>query len=149
MIIDKIEKADTYKNLGTRINLALDYLRRTNFSNVEAGKYEIDGDNVFALVSEYKTKHVNEGKLEAHKKFLDIQFVADGKELMGYAPFKNQEIMESYKEENDVTFFNGGIDYVEFSKGMFTILFPQDLHMPGIMIENPENVKKVVVKVKI
>lgn len=149
MIIDSLQKAEVYKNLNHRIKLALDYLEKTDFSKVESGKYEIDGDSVYALVSEYKSKHASDGKLEAHKKYLDVQYVAEGKELMGFAQFKNQEIIDSYKEENDISFFKGDKTYIKFEKGMFAIFYPQDLHMPGIMVENAENVKKVVVKVKV
>ncbi len=149
MVIDKIENVDIYKNISPRIKKALEYLEKAGLANVEAGKYEIDGDLVFALVSEYKTKHATDAKLEAHKKYLDVQYVADGRELLGYAAYNNQEVSVPYKDENDIAFFNGDKVYMKFNKGMFAILYPQDLHMPGIMAENPEKVKKVVVKVKI
>lgn len=68
MIIDKLANAHLYFGLGERINKALTYIKETDFSKMELGKYEIDGDNIFALVNEYKTKDQNEGKLEAHKK---------------------------------------------------------------------------------
>jgi YhcH/YjgK/YiaL family protein len=148
MIIDKIENADVYKNLDEDIYKALDYLVKTDFSNIEKGRYNIDGDLIYALVNEYQTKDESKGKLESHKKYLDVQFVAKGSELIGYAPFINQEIAVPYKDENDIVFYEGEKSYTRLDTGMFAILFPQDLHMPGIKIDDPQDVKKVVVKVK-
>ena len=56
MIIDKIENAHLYKNIGERINNSFEYIKATDLKNLPAGKYAIDGENIFALVSEYKTK---------------------------------------------------------------------------------------------
>ena len=87
MIIDRIENANLYKNIGERISKSFDYIKTTNLKNLPAGKYPIDGENIFALVSEYKTKLESEGKLEAHKKYIDVQYVLNGEELIGYFPF--------------------------------------------------------------
>ncbi|MCU0343573.1 MAG: YhcH/YjgK/YiaL family protein [Ignavibacterium sp.] len=148
MIIDKLSNSHLYSGLGERINKALTYLKETDFSKMELGKYEIDGDNIFALVNEYTTKDENEGKLEAHKKYIDVQFVAKGSELMGYAPLENQMVMDEYNEQNDITFFTGEKSFTKVDEGMFAIFFPTDVHLPGIEEDKPAYVKKVVVKVK-
>jgi YhcH/YjgK/YiaL family protein len=148
MIIDKLSNSHLYSGLGERINKALTYLKETDFSKMELGKYEIDGDNIFALVNEYKTKDQNDGKLEAHKEYIDVQFVAKGKELMGYAPLENQKVIDEYNEQNDITFFNGNRSFTLVEEGMFAIFFPNDVHLPGIKADEPAYVKKVVVKVK-
>src|SRR3970040_758749 len=101
MIIDKIENANIYKNFGERINKAFDFIENTDLKNLNPGKYEIEGKNIFALISEYQTKPESEGKLEAHRKYIDVQYVISGEERMGYAPLDKQEIIEKYKEEND------------------------------------------------
>ena len=86
MIIDKIENSNIYKNFGERITKAFDYIRSTDLKNLQQGKYEIEGKNIFAMISEYQTKPESEGKLEAHKKYIDVQYVISGEERMGYAP---------------------------------------------------------------
>jgi YhcH/YjgK/YiaL family protein len=148
MIIDKLENAHLYKNLGERISKSFDYLKQTNLKNLAPGKYEIDGENIFALVSEYKTKPESEGKLEAHKKYIDVQYVISGEELMGYSPLGNQQILEPYKEENDIEFFEGDKSFTKVSAGMFAIFFPEDVHMPGIAPGKSSSVKKLVIKVR-
>ena len=149
MIIDKLSNSHLYLGLGERIDKAFVYLKETDFSKTELGKYEIEGDNIFALVNEYYTKDEREGKLETHKKYIDVQFVAKGKELMGYAPLGNQKVIDQYNEQNDITFFSGNKSYTQVDEGMFAIFFPTDIHLPGIRVNEKEYVKKVVIKVKV
>ena len=149
MIIDKLTNSQLYSGLGERIDKAFAYLKETDFSNKELGKYDINGENIFALVNEYNTKDESEGKLEAHKKYIDVQFVAKGSELMGYAPLVNQKIIDEYNEQNDITFFSGEKSFTQVNEGMFAIFFPTDIHLPGIKVNEKEYVKKVVIKVKV
>lgn len=149
MIIDKLSNSHLYSGLGERINKAFAYLKETDFSEIESGKYEIDGDNIFALINEYNTKDQSEGKLEAHKKYIDVQFVAKGRELMGYAPLSNQKVIDEYNDQNDITFFSGEKSFTQVDEGMFAIYFPTDVHLPGIKVKETAIVKKVVIKVKV
>ena len=159
MIIDKIENINTYKNLSNRLSKAFDYIINTDLKNTAPGKYDIDGENIFALINEYQTKPESEGKLEAHRKFIDVQYVIAGEELMGYVPLGNpayakasagkQEIIEEYKEENDVIFYKGEKSFTKVEEGMFAIFFPSDVHMPGINSGKSIKVKKLVIKVRI
>jgi len=148
MIIDKIENAHIYKKISERISKSFEYIKATDLKTLPTGKYPIDGDNIFALVSEYKTKSEQEGKLEVHKKYIDVQYVIDGEELMGYAPLNGQEILDPYKEENDIVFFTGDKSFTKVSAGMFAIFFPEDVHMPGIASGKSSSVKKLVIKVR-
>jgi YhcH/YjgK/YiaL family protein len=149
MIIDKLSNSHLYSELNERINKAFAYLKQTDFSEMELGKYEIDGDNIFALVNEYNTKDESEGKLEAHKRYIDVQFVAKGSELMGYSPLENQKVIDEYNEQNDITFFTGEKSFTKVDEGMFAIFFPTDVHLPGIKVNEKSYVKKVVIKVKV
>ena len=149
MVIDKIENINLYKNLGNRLNKALNYIISTDLRNTVPGKYDIDGENIFALINEYQTKPESEGKLEAHRKYIDVQYVITGEELMGYTPLGNQIISEPYKEENDVIFYNGEKSFTNITEGMFAIFFPTDVHMPGIISGKSIKVKKLVIKVRI
>ena len=149
MIVDKIENSDLYKNLSEKIKKSFDYIKQTNLKNLKSGRYDIDGDNIFALISEYQTKTESEGKLEAHRKYIDVQYVIEGEELMGYAPLGNQQTLEPYKEENDIVFFRGDKLFIKVAKGMFAIFFPEDVHMPGIQVRKKSPVKKLVIKVKV
>ncbi len=149
MIIDKIENAHLYEGISERIKKSFDYIRQTDLKTIKPGKYKIDRENIFALISEYKTKSEQEGKLEAHRKYIDVQYVISGEEKMGYVPLNGQQILEPYKEENDVIFFTGDKSFTKVSYGMFAIFFPEDVHMPGISTGKISDVKKLVIKVRI
>lgn len=151
MIIDKLENIDLYSGLGERFYKAFIFLKRSNFAEINDGRYEIDGENVFASVSRYQTKPIENGKWESHKKYIDVQFVARGKERIGYSNKSGMTIQQEYNEDNDVQFLEGNGDFITVSENTFVILFPSDIHMPSIAVE--DNVKnkviKVVVKVKV
>jgi len=149
MIVDKIENAGLYKNLGERIQKSFNYIKQTDLKKLKSGRYDIDGDKIFALISEYQTKAESDGKLEAHKKYIDVQFVIEGEELMGYSPLGDQSILEPYKEENDIIFYKGEKVFIKVTEGMFAIFFPEDMHMPGIEVGESSAVKKLVIKVRV
>lgn len=149
MIFDSIENIDRYKGLEQRYTTALNYLKTTDFAKIEDGRYELDGSNIYATISRYKTKPISEGKWEAHQKYIDVQFIASGKESIGYSFLKNMNAKTDYNPDKDVQFFEGEGQWANVEKGNFVILFPSDVHMPGIKVNDPEDVIKVVVKVKI
>ena len=84
MIYDTLAHRAQYYGLGERFQKALDYLAETDFSKLEDGRYDLDGDNLFVKLSTYTTKVANE-KPEGHKAYIDIQFLIDGKESVGVA----------------------------------------------------------------
>jgi YhcH/YjgK/YiaL family protein len=145
MIIDRIENAGLYRNLGEGIALALASLQTPR----EPGRYELDGDKVFALVQQYQTKPLAEGKWEVHRKHIDVQYVAAGVEKIGWAPLSWLKVTEPYNETKDVAFYSGDGDFVTVPAGSFVILFPEDAHMPCIAVDKPSPVTKVVVKVRV
>jgi YhcH/YjgK/YiaL family protein len=149
MIIDKLSNSHLYSKHGTKLLQAFDYLEKNDFSKIQPGKYEIEGDNIFAIVNEYQTKNESEGKPESHKKYIDVQYVFKGSELMGYAQTGDQEIIEIYNEKNDITFYCGECSFIKLDAGMFAIFFPGEVHLPGIKIGEKSLVKKVVVKIKV
>jgi YhcH/YjgK/YiaL family protein len=148
MILDTLENYQLYNAINERIAKGFDYLRTTDLDSLPSGKHDIDGDTIFALVQEYQTKPIAECKLESHKKYIDIQYVIRGEELMGITTQNNQTILEQNLEK-DYTFYEGTTSLVRVSKGMFTIFFPDDLHQPCVQTETALEVKKVVIKVLI
>ncbi len=149
MIIDRIENSEHYLNLGKRIARAFDYINSTDFSKIEPGKYEIDSDSIFAMVNEYETKDIKDCALEAHRKYIDIQYMYSGTELIGVTSLVNQIPVKEYNQEKDCVFFNEETSLIKMNAGMFAIFFPGDLHMPGVKENGLSNVKKIVVKVRI
>ncbi len=149
MIVDIIENKNLYVNLSPGIGAALTYLVETDFVSLEPGRYDIDGDDVFALVQEYETIPQEQGKWECHRKYADIQFIVEGVEQIGYASVPGMEVVATYNPDKDISFLTGKGDYVTLNKGFFGIYFPGDAHQPKIAPGNIiGKVKKVVVKIK-
>jgi YhcH/YjgK/YiaL family protein len=148
MIIDRIENCSNYTKLGKNISAALEYLRTTDFGRFEKGRHEIDGNKMYLLLNEYATKDALECKIEAHRRYIDVQYMLKGTEQVGYAPLAGQTPATEYDEKNDYTLYSGHVSCFDFTEGMFAIFYPEDLHMPGIG-EDQTPVRKAVIKVKI
>ncbi|TVZ57533.1 YhcH/YjgK/YiaL family protein [Flavobacteriaceae bacterium MAR_2010_105] len=149
MIVEKLKNATLHLGLNERINKAISYIQTTDFSQLEVGRYDIEGKCIYALVFEYETNSINEGYLEAHKKYIDVHYIVEGGEGVGFAALDKQEAIEAYNVDDDYTLFKGDYSLISLKKGMMAIFFPDDLHKPGIKTEKFSRVKKVVVKVKV
>jgi len=151
MVIDKLENAYLYAGLSAKIEKGLGVLKDRKLSAKKDGRYDINGDNLYYIIQRYTTKPIEEGRLEAHKKYIDIQFAASGEEVIGHSFPGQLDIEEPYDEAKDVVFYKvpDEINTVKLSKGMFCILFPQDGHIPRCQLTGPCEVLKIVVKVKI
>ena len=129
--------------------MIIDSLKTTDFGGIENGKYEIDGEDIFAVVNTYDTKSQNACQWEAHKKYIDIQYILEGLERIGYVNIQNLEIISDFNADNDIMFLQGSGNILTFESGMFILFTPTDAHMPGLKAGEAQIVKKVVVKVKI
>jgi YhcH/YjgK/YiaL family protein len=149
MILDKIENAYLYSSINPLLAEGLKFITENDFSTVEPGKFYLKDDLLYAMINEYETKPAKECKPEAHKKYTDIQFIVSGEELIGFQTLGEQLPSEPYNEEKDVAFFNEGGSLFSLKQGFFAIFFPDDIHQPCIMIDEPARIRKVVVKVAI
>lgn len=147
MIIDKLSNYKTYAGVSKRIAKAFEYLSKTDLKSLAVGKYEIEGAEVYASVSEYNSKEEGKGKWEAHEKYIDIQYIIEGAEQMGYANISKFKANVEYNPVKDIVFGTAEGELVTVNKGMFAIFFPQDAHMPSMAIGESKPVKKIVVKV--
>jgi biofilm protein TabA len=147
MIIDNIQNREFYYSIHPCLTKAFSFLLETDFSKPVIGRNEIDGDIVFALVSK-GTATGKAGKLEAHKKYLDLHFVVSGLDKMGYKPIEKCKHIESeYDEPGDYMLFNDIYDsFFILNPGDFAICFPQDTHVP---LQGEDDYYKVVIKIKI
>jgi YhcH/YjgK/YiaL family protein len=149
MILDRITNIQLYSDINSFISKALNYLKNTDFKLLDTGRFEIAGQDIISIISKYSTKNLEDCRLEAHRKYIDIHYMAEGSEMIGYSLFSGQERATEYDSENDFILYCGDKNYLKLEKGMFAIFFPSDLHMPGIMIDKPALVKKIVLKVKV
>lgn len=155
MIIDRIDNAGLYAVLGEGIAKALAYLQKTDFAGMEPGRYDIDGNRVFALLQEFTLRPQSEGKWEAHRNYIDVHYIVSGKERLAYAPVDSLEVYRAYDETEDYMLLRGGGstnvvtagNTIVAVPGTFLVFRPEDAHMVGIAVDTPKPVRKVVVKV--
>lgn len=149
MTYDKINNIEIYTSNSADIYLGLKWLRNVN-PDIANGVYEIN-PRVKAIVSEYTTKENNENGYEAHRKYIDIQYLIGGEEVVNSLPLEYLNEVRAYDKESDVAFYKEtGIKPQELllGNGYFAILFPHDGHMPQLCVNEPMKVKKVVIKIK-
>lgn len=146
MIKDKLKNSKTYYNLG--LKKGFEWLKSQDLENIECKKYIID-DDLYANVQEYNTK--DDAKYEAHKNYIDIQYMIKGQESIGVTDRDNCSVCVDYDKEKDIEFLDCNVEeeYVCLEEGQFVVLYPQDAHKPSINYKGKHFVKKVVVKVKI
>jgi YhcH/YjgK/YiaL family protein len=149
--VNRKEFAVSYFGHKERWDKAFEFLKSNDLASLEIKRYDIDGDNLYATVSEYLSKNESDARYEAHKKYIDIQYVVSGKELIGIAPLsQKKEELEAYDPVKDIEFMTveGGKDYMALPDRFF-ILFPDDAHRPGLKDMENSPVRKIVVKVKV
>ena len=146
MIKDKLANAALYENVNPGFPVAFAFLEEAIASPKELGRYDLE-EGVFALVQSYDTKPAENCKIEAHKKYIDIQCVLKGRELFGVADLAKQTLYEDKFEEKDVAFYHGDVDLLTLTDGDFVIVFPDDAHRP--QQGDGSHVEKVVIKVPV
>jgi biofilm protein TabA len=148
MIFDSLDNAEFYYSLSSHFKKGLMFLKNTpNLHELPVGRVEIDGDNVFALVQEYKTKSFNKDLWEAHKKYFDIQFIVSGSEEIKISRIEVMKPNTPYHPYEDYRLFSGQGNGLMITKNQFVIFSPEDVHQPGIIVDGQTNsIKKIVIK---
>jgi biofilm protein TabA len=146
MILDKIGQAERYFSLNPGFPAAFAFLRRTDLAELPDGRYEVDGEKVYALVQRRVGKRPEDGRLEAHQKYIDIQFVLAGVDHMGWKSLPDcEQIEKPYDQAKDVVHFaDRPAVWITVEPGGFGLFFPEDAHLPLI---GEGEIHKVVIKV--
>lgn len=149
MILDSIKNISKYENLNIDFKSIVEFINRVNNENLDNGRYDLNGDKLFALLQSYETKDSNECKLESHKKYIDIQYILAGTEVMYWCPIDNLNITEDLSKENDVIFYedNEDINKLIVEENSFALFFTHDAHKPGVKFNTKSNIRKIVFKI--
>ena len=148
MISDILENSGRYTALQAGFAEAFAFLQRTDLPQLAVGRYEIDGERVFAMVAKDRGRGKDEAQLEIHEKYIDIQLVLAGTDEMGWRPRALcHQPSGPYDPDGDIRFFVDPPTSLLFVQpGMFAVFFPEDAHLPLI---SSEVIHKVVVKVAV
>ncbi len=153
MIVAELEQITKQAALTPALITAFDYLKTLDLNRLEEGRYVVDGDQVFAIVAFYTTRNVeSQVDVEGHCKYIDLQFVAAGQEMIGWAPATQAQPRSPYDAGKDAWTCSlpaGALAWMKVSAGQVAVLYPSDAHAPQYAAGEPLPVKKVVVKVAV
>ncbi len=152
MIIDKLQNCALYFSVNDKFEKAFAFIKKAVAEELPAGKYEIDGKELYASVLEYNSKAKADAKFEGHRKYIDIQYIVSGIEEIAVANIAKVEKKTEYNEEKDVEFYElcGKETVGVIEAGEYGIFLPEDIHQPSVAFKGVSApVKKIVVKVKL
>lgn len=149
MIKDELINSNSYYGISERLKTGFEWLKNIDLNNINDGRYEIDGDKIYANIQTYTTK--DNAKYEAHRNYIDIQYMIKGIERVGVCSKEICTDFTEYDSDKDIEFMESTEpdSWQTLGEGEFLVLFPQDAHKPSIKINNNQSVKKAVVKVSI
>ena len=148
MILDTLKNSARYVALHADFAAAFDFLNRPNVAALPAGRCDVLGKRVFAIVGKDLGKGRDKARLEAHRKYIDIQYVVSGDEWIGWRDLRTcRECGLGYSAEKEIEFYTAAAEtWSQVPAGSFAIFFPEDAHAP-LAGEGP--VHKVVMKVAV
>jgi YhcH/YjgK/YiaL family protein len=150
MILDHISQLDTYQGVSPDIYAGLRYLSSLS-PNIALGEHRVN-DRVLALVTEYPTKVENEGRYEAHRHVIDIQFPIKGREGIEWSVLAGMKSVTDYDAEKDRTMYTRPDNKTDIviGNGYFAVFWPNDAHNPQRAVDGAsETIKKVTLKVSL
>ena len=146
MIVDHIDNWRLYETAHSLFPLAFKCLCETDWSLIDDGRFSISGEDIFAIVDRGRGKGTDNAKLEVHREYIDIQFLAEGADVMGYCPLIDCRDPETFEEDRDVGFFRDRpATWLHVGQSCFAIFYPADAHAP---MGTEGDFLKVVVKVR-
>ncbi|MBW6537534.1 MAG: YhcH/YjgK/YiaL family protein [Mariniphaga sp.] len=148
--VNQKEFARLYFQNSERWDNAFQFLNEQKPGDLEKGRYELEGADLFVNVDEYVTRNEEDVLFEAHKKYADIQVLVSGEEKIGVLPLKSTTVTIPYDEEKDIMFLTAEEkNYRIAEPGKFFLFFPENAHRPTVKSDENSPVKKIVVKVRI
>ncbi len=151
MLFSSIYSNDSYESYPDAVKRAINYLKANDFVNMEPGVFELEGKIMYAQVFDAQTEAAHLKKPEVHEKYLDVQFLASGKEKLGFTPDTGSYQIDEKFEERDLIFYKSveNEGFITATPGCFCVFYPFDVHRPAVAADEPMTVRKVVVKVSL
>ncbi|MBS1520509.1 MAG: YhcH/YjgK/YiaL family protein [Bacteroidetes bacterium] len=146
--INSVEFMKQYESNKALWDKVFAFLGDSKLATMAPGKYPIDGDNAYAMISAGLPKKLGDVKWESHKKYIDLHYVISGKVKIGMAPVAKATVTEAYSESRDATNYNVDGKFLTATPKEFFLFFPQDAHRPDIKVDGADSLKKLVIKIK-
>ena len=147
-MLDSLSNAARYEAHHPGFARAFAFLAEPDLATLPPGRHEIDGDRVFVLIDHREGRGNDGARLEAHRRYIDIQYTIDGQEEIGFAPLAVcRKPSGTFDEEKDIIFFDDRpMTWLAVPAGQFAIFFPHDAHAP---LAGTGPLKKAIVKIAV
>ena len=154
MIYGNIHAPESSSTYSETIQKAIQILKETVVTDMHHGKYPLDGERLILQINEITTGPKETKRPEVHKKYIDVQYMVHGHEYIGFYPDqKKVEVLEDQLDKNDVLFYKEDASVNEImlpmTDGCYAIFFPEDVHRPCCQMGQAEDVKKIVLKIRV
>jgi len=156
MIYDGLSALGRYRGLHENLDAAIDWIGRTDLASLEVGRVAIDGERVFALVQDARTRRPEDAHFEVHRRYMDLQFDLEGREdvavtfgeVTPVAPF-DKDADKGYCDALDAA--DGRVTRSTLAGGRFAVFMVGEPHMPNLACAGDEvgPLRKVCVKVRV
>jgi biofilm protein TabA len=146
--VNKLEFARQYQVNTAYWDKAFAFLREHDLQALANGRYPIDGDHVYAIVTEIPTKDYDSTKWESHRNYIDLHYVVSGEEKIGVYSITKLTVTKPYDASKDVANYSGEGKIYSAVPGTFFLFFPSDAHRPGITPGGKKVDKKIVIKIR-
>lgn len=150
--IDSLSSNRWLSGIG-RSNKIAEIIEKTDFTKKDDGTIKIDTDDLYYILTTYNTSNdIEEKPAEAHRKFIDLQYILYGEEKIGYADYRSPKmLLKEYDEGSDAEFFKRIEDesFFVLKKGMYAVFFPEDVHRPGVANKEVRGVRKIIFKIPV
>jgi len=137
-----------YKNKA-EWDKAFSFIRDSDLVHLKPGKHVIDGDDVYATITEGPEKTFEQSAWESHRKYIDLQYVITGKEKIGVAPVANAIVTQAYDDKADIAHYISDGKFYIGDPSAFFLFFPADAHRPNIHVDGYDVVRKLVIKIRV
>ncbi|MEO7588207.1 MAG: YhcH/YjgK/YiaL family protein [Arachnia sp.] len=149
MIVDDLRNADLYRGIPA-LHAVLTSLAAMQGGELPTAPVELDGGMGRLLPMEFVTRDPTACRFENHLTYYDIHCVFEGVERVEVAALGSLTPSTEFDEGDDIGFLDGGADAsVVLSPGRFLACFPDDAHKPGMWIDGPRPLRKIVAKVRV
>ena len=149
MIFGNVENLDEFRYLDKAVKACFEYARSHDLAGFEKGSHEIDGERLFVNIVEYTTTTPQNRFWEAHRNYLDVHLMLDGREQIDLNFIGNMVQKEFVPQDDFLPLEGEPNSHVILENGDFLICYPNDGHRTAVQVDSPQAIKKAIFKVKI
>jgi biofilm protein TabA len=146
--VNAVEFAKQYHAAKAWWDAAFAFIKDKDLKALPPGKYPIDGDNVYAIVTDGPEKAFEQTAWESHRKYTDLQYVISGKEKIGVEALPDAVVSKPYDEAKDGANYTAKGKFYIATPHEFFLFFPSDVHRPNIKVKGFDTAKKLVIKIR-